>query len=50
MPRPFGVLFTESRSNYEQMAVEQLKIAKEKQPDSNLDNLLRGTQFWNVGE
>ncbi len=50
MPRPFGVLFTESRSNYEEMAVAQLKIAKEKQPDSDLDNLLRGTQFWNVGE
>jgi 2-oxoglutarate ferredoxin oxidoreductase subunit beta len=50
MPRPFGVLYTESRSNYEQMAIEQLKIAKEKQPENDLDNLLRGTQFWNVGE
>jgi 2-oxoglutarate ferredoxin oxidoreductase subunit beta len=47
-PRPFGVLYSESRSCYEDDVVEAIDEAKVKSP-ADLDQLLAGENTWLVG-
>ncbi|MDA8595489.1 2-oxoacid:ferredoxin oxidoreductase subunit beta [Flavobacteriaceae bacterium] len=49
MPRPFGVLFKEEdRPIYETLAESQISEAQHQAKDLDLDELLRGQQFWNI--
>jgi 2-oxoglutarate ferredoxin oxidoreductase subunit beta len=47
-PRPFGVFYAKERACYEDGLHNQIAEAKEKQPESDLQDLLRGGQYWTV--
>ena len=47
-PRPFGVFYTEERSCYEDLLVNQVESAKEKFGTGDLDELLRGNNTWTI--
>lgn len=47
-PRPFGILYQEERFTYEEAVQHQMDQAKERQPDQDLDQLLRGKHTWTV--
>lgn len=48
LPRPFGVLYAVERPTYEQAVHNQLKEAKERSKQPSLDDLISGSQTWQV--
>jgi len=48
LPTPIGVMFKEDRPTYEDMMVEQLQEAVDKNGIGDLDSLLKGTNTWTV--
>ena len=48
LPTPIGVIFKEERPTYEDMMVEQLQEAVDKNGRGDLDALLKGTNTWTV--
>jgi 2-oxoglutarate ferredoxin oxidoreductase subunit beta len=48
LPRPFGVIYSEDRPTYEEMAEQQVKAAKEEQGEGDLDAILEGDHTWEV--
>ena len=48
LPTPIGVIFKEKRPTYEDMMVEQLQEAVDKNGRGDLDALLKGTNTWTV--
>lgn len=48
LPTPIGVMFKEERPTYEDMMVEQLQEAVDKNGIGDLDALLKGTNTWTV--
>jgi 2-oxoglutarate/2-oxoacid ferredoxin oxidoreductase subunit beta len=48
-PRPFGVIYSEDRTCYEDALNAQVIEAKSKRGDGNLDELLRGKEVWQIG-
>jgi 2-oxoglutarate ferredoxin oxidoreductase subunit beta len=48
LPRVFGVLYQEERSTYEQDVTQQLAEVVETKGKGNLNDLLRGREFWTV--
>ncbi len=47
-PRPFGVFYEESRFTYEDVFIEQISQAIEKNGEGDLDALIRGNNVWEV--
>ncbi|MFA5667623.1 MAG: 2-oxoacid:ferredoxin oxidoreductase subunit beta [Balneolaceae bacterium] len=47
-PRPFGVLYAVDRPCYDVEANAQIKYVKEKQGPADLDELLRGSETWEI--
>ena len=47
-PRPFGVFYEESRFTYEDVFIDQIKQAKEKNGEGDLDALIGGHNVWEV--
>lgn len=48
LPRPFGVLYKEDRYRYEEAMEEQIQYAIKKNGKGNLDQLLSGSNVWEV--
>ena len=48
LPTPIGVIYKEERPTYEDMMVEQLQEAVDKNGRGDLDALLKGTNTWTV--
>lgn len=48
LPRPFGIFYVEDRYRYEEAMSEQLAFAKEQKGEGDLDQLLRGSNVWEV--
>jgi len=48
LPRIFGVLYQEQRAQYEVDVAEQVKEVITKKGKGNLNDLLRGREFWSV--
>lgn len=48
-PRPFGVLYAQERTTYEQAMAAQLRRAKSDLGKGNLDELIAGKNTWTVG-
>ena len=48
LPRPFGIFYVEDRYRYEDAMSEQLAYAKEQKGEGDLDQLLRGSNVWEV--
>lgn len=49
LPKPFGIIYREERSTYEDNLLDQLQSSKEKKGPGNLDELLEGKNTWVVG-
>lgn len=45
-PRPFGVIFSETRATYEDLLAGQIKEAKNNKGEGDLDKLLKGNNSW----
>ena len=48
IPRPFGVLLAAEEPTYESLLHEQIETAKERHGDTDLDELLKGEETWEV--
>lgn len=48
LPKPFGIIYREERSTYEDNLLDQLQSSKEKKGPGNLDELLEGKNTWVV--
>jgi len=48
MPRPFGVIYEEERFTYEDVFIEQINQAIEKNGEGDLDTLIQGGNTWEV--
>ncbi|MEQ9288385.1 MAG: 2-oxoacid:ferredoxin oxidoreductase subunit beta [Cyclobacteriaceae bacterium] len=48
LPKPFGIIYREERSTYEDNFLDQLQSSKEKKGPGNLDELLEGKNTWVV--
>jgi len=48
MPRPFGVIYAESKPTYEDMLKQQINDAFEKKGKGSLNDILRGDHSWKV--
>ncbi len=48
LPRPFGVFYAEERHRYEEAMEEQIKMATKIKGKGNLDQLLSGSNVWEV--
>ncbi|MFB6257869.1 MAG: 2-oxoacid:ferredoxin oxidoreductase subunit beta [Flavobacteriales bacterium] len=48
LPRPFGVIFAQERSTYDDLVEEQVKAAKNEQGEGDLDAILEGDHTWEV--
>lgn len=48
LPRPFGVLYTEERYNYEKIMQEQIDKAIQQMGEGDIDALIRGNNTWVV--
>ncbi|MDH5610108.1 MAG: 2-oxoacid:ferredoxin oxidoreductase subunit beta [Cyclobacteriaceae bacterium] len=48
LPRPFGVFYREERFTYEKAMEAQIEEATTKLGKGNLDELLRGPNFWSI--
>lgn len=49
MPRPFGVLYSASRPQYEQDVIRQIEQAVTKRGKGDIDALLRSGDTWTIG-
>ena len=47
-PRPFGVLYQENRETYDSAIHKQLDDAQQKKGDGDLDQLLKGSNYWEI--
>lgn len=48
LPRPFGVLYSEQRSTYEDLMEAQIAAAQEMKGEGDLDELIAGRNTWTV--
>jgi 2-oxoglutarate ferredoxin oxidoreductase subunit beta len=48
MPLPIGVIYNSDRPRYEEQVAAQLKEARQKQPNVDLDAMLRAGETWTV--
>ena len=48
LPRPFGVLYSEERTCYEDALQAQIDKAVERKGEGDLDTLLRGSNTWEI--
>ncbi len=48
LPRPFGVIYKESKSCYEDLLHKQIESAVEQKGHGDLDELLRGENTWEI--
>jgi len=48
LPRPFGVLYREERSQYEQLIEDQINETITKHGTGDLDQMLSGNSTWNI--
>ncbi|MEX1011343.1 MAG: 2-oxoacid:ferredoxin oxidoreductase subunit beta [Balneolaceae bacterium] len=48
LPRPFGVLHAVERPTYDEGVNRQVQDVVERNPDTDLDALLRGTETWEI--
>jgi len=49
-PRPFGVLYKEDRAVYEELLAEQERGIAPKRTEEDLDALISGDAYWQVGQ
>ena len=48
LPTPLGVIYSEDQPRYEKLMIEQIKEAKKKLGEGDLQKLLEGTDTWEV--
>ena len=48
MPRPFGVLYARERATYDQLMSHQMDMALDKMGAGNLDELIAGSETWEI--
>lgn len=48
LPRPFGVLYTETRPSYEDLLINQLEEFSSSKGAGDLDSLLKGRNTWTI--
>jgi len=48
LPRPFGIFYVEEKTRYEDLLHNQIETAFKKNGEGDLDELLRGTNTWEI--
>ena len=48
LPTPIGVLYKEEKPTYEDMMVNQINLAKEKESKIDLQKIISGSNTWEV--
>ena len=48
LPTPLGVLYKEEKATYEDMMVDQIKLAREKTGKVDLQKIISGSNTWEV--
>ena len=48
LPTPFGILYKEDKETYEDMMDKQIGLAKEKNKNINLQEIIAGSNTWKV--
>ena len=48
LPTPLGVMYSEEQPKYETLMTEQIEAAKEKLGEGDLQQLIAGTDTWEV--
>jgi 2-oxoglutarate ferredoxin oxidoreductase subunit beta len=48
LPRPFGIFQAIQKPSYEELAYRQIQDAKAKTPDTSIQTLLKGEDFWEI--
>ncbi len=49
VPRPFGVFLDLEKPTYNDLVTEQIQAAKDKLGEGNLEELMKGEDFWEIG-
>ncbi|MFN3781535.1 MAG: 2-oxoacid:ferredoxin oxidoreductase subunit beta, partial [Candidatus Kapaibacteriota bacterium] len=48
LPRPFGIFQSIEKPSYEELTIKQIEDAKAKTPDTSIETLLKGEDYWEI--